>query len=182
MQSVVWLLYSLLWLALGLLVGIKLPDWDRLVPGLLHRSILTHSFVLAFLLLWWQTRNLSLYSPARLLGIGFAMATAVHLSFDLFPRSWRGFALIHIPGYGWTSPLFSQIWLGMSILLCLCMVAVVMKRRRESSLGIGGMVGAFCIASTQEKHIAISALIALLLGVTLSYILRHTKETLTADT
>lgn len=180
MRSIVWLLYGLSWLAIGLFLGIKFPDWDRYVPGLVHRSILTHSFIPVFLLLWWQAKCISPYSPLRLLGIGYAMATAVHLSFDLFPRGWRGFALIHIPGYGWTSPLFSQAWLIISILMCLSMVAFVMRGRRELSLGIGGITGVFCFAAANEKHIAISASIALLLGIAFSWILGQTKQALAA--
>ena len=44
-----------------------------------------------------------------------AVRVAVHLSFDLFPKGWSGFALISVPGYGWTAPWFSGAWIAISI-------------------------------------------------------------------
>nr|CAA9256450.1 hypothetical protein AVDCRST_MAG63-2198 [uncultured Armatimonadetes bacterium] len=41
----------------------------------------------------------------------------MHLAFDLFPGSWWGFALVHIPGHGRMTPLLSRarIALGRSV-------------------------------------------------------------------
>ena len=47
-----------------------------------------------------------------------AVGLAVHLSFDLFPKGWSGFALISVPSYGWTAPWFSGAWIAFSTVFC----------------------------------------------------------------
>ncbi len=82
-------------LVLGLAVGENLPDIDQRTNRLLHRSALTHG-PLASLLLYSLTLRASA-TPVRWLAMGVCIGTAVHMAFDLFPRSWQGYALVSLP-------------------------------------------------------------------------------------
>src|SRR5579862_2396335 len=111
---------NILWLVVGVAIGVRFADIDQHVPFLVHRSILTHGFLVPLLLLYLIRKPQPLMEDgSRLFTIGLCLASAVHLGFDLFPRGWYQHALIHIPLYGWTSPLFSIIWMFASILVCL---------------------------------------------------------------
>jgi hypothetical protein len=86
------------------------PDADYRIGFLVHRSIVTHAFflpLLVFALVGRQSRS------ARFFSVGFSTSIMVHLCFDLFPRSWTGFALIAIPWYGRMGGVFS--WLLKSL-------------------------------------------------------------------
>jgi hypothetical protein len=87
---------------LGLLIGIWLPDIDLAIPYLPHRSGLTHSVLPGLL-------ALALGQPK--LAAGLLAATAIHLSADLFPDSWRGGAVIYLPFAGglglWSIPFLA---------------------------------------------------------------------------
>ena len=61
-------LLGFLLITVSFLFGIKLPDWDFKLR-LRHRSII----------------------------VGFSIAIAIHILFDLFPRKWYGGALLKIP-------------------------------------------------------------------------------------
>jgi predicted neutral ceramidase superfamily lipid hydrolase len=119
-------------------ISFKLPDVDQQlrdeIPSkiLLHRSILTHNFVFALLVYWAAIWRKSF--TVRLLTYTAGLATAVHLSFDLFPRAWQGFAIIHIPVLGRSSPLFSQIWIALSIVVCLYLVLSLIQTSREVAI------------------------------------------------
>jgi len=106
--------------ALGMVVGFWLPDLDLklgLVGLLMHRSVITHGWLLPLLCFWGiRKRALLILQP---LAAGLSAAMAAHLCFDFFPQRWTGFALITIPLYGRTSPLFSQLWIALSIVICL---------------------------------------------------------------
>jgi hypothetical protein len=106
--------------ALGTIVGFWLPDLDLkfgLFGLLMHRSLVTHSWLIPLLCFGGiRKRALLILQP---LAAGLSAAMAVHLCFDLFPQRWTGFALITIPLYGRTSSLFSQLWIVLSIVICL---------------------------------------------------------------
>ena len=107
----------LLALAAGVYVGFRFPDLDQRTEILVHRSIVTHGLLVP-LLLYFILGSRGSPAPARLFVAGAALAVAVHLSFDLFPRAWWRHALIHLPAYGWTSPFLSWSWIAVSIVLC----------------------------------------------------------------
>jgi hypothetical protein len=92
-------------LLLALLLGLRLPDLDQQLQFLVHRSILTHGFLvpLGVFLLIYRDKTAS----PRFLSMGFSLAAVTHLCFDLFPRAWIGFALIHIPFRGRSSAVSS---------------------------------------------------------------------------
>lgn len=145
-------LLGILLLVVGLVVGIHLPDLDQRVPFLLHRSILTHNAFLPLLLGLLLRRQ---ERPAlRLLTIGLSEALAIHLAFDLFPTTWTGYALISLPFLGRTSPLFSWLWIALSIGLCLVVVAALVRGGLELGLAAVGLVGAFALyAATQHVSV-----------------------------
>jgi hypothetical protein len=107
----------LLALLAGVYVGFRFPDFDQLTDLLMHRSIITHG-LLAPLLLYAVLGSRRSPAPARLFVAGVALAVAVHLSYDLFPRAWWRHALIHLPTYGWTPTIFSWVWIALSIVVC----------------------------------------------------------------
>lgn len=76
------------------LFGIKLPDWDFKL-GLRHRSIITHSpFITLLLVLAYKVKNDFFF---KYFIVGFSIAIAIHMIFDLFPYKWQGGALLKIP-------------------------------------------------------------------------------------
>ena len=108
-------LAGLLLFVVGAFIGLRLPDFDlyfRWWPLIVHRSLLTHGFLVP-LLLFVSLRGRSgkpfADNRPRLFLLGFCIATAVHLCFDLFPSAWRGYARVHFPLLGWmaaNSPSF----------------------------------------------------------------------------
>jgi signal transduction histidine kinase len=141
--------------ALGSVIGLKLPDLDfeltRLLTSrlVLHRSILTHGFwgaVLLFVLARQKCRSLW-----RALMIGFSLALAVHICFDLFPRRWIGYALIHVPLIGRTSLLFSWLWIAGTMLICLYLAFRVVQSAFEAYLALGGIVTIFGLYAPAES-------------------------------
>ena len=109
---------SCLGLVFGILVGVKFADIDQRLPDWLfyHRDAVTHGFIVPVLLSWgaWRTKHQTM----RGLTIGFCVANAVHLSFDLFPRAWWGHALIHLFTLRFP-PVVSWVWIAGSIIACL---------------------------------------------------------------
>ena len=101
----------------GAWLGSWFPDVDQKLRYLRHRSVVTHGFVMPAILLIGL-------GVARLERVdwfiaGFSVGIAVHLAFDLFPESWRGYALITIPGFGAMSKLVAMAWLTLSVFACL---------------------------------------------------------------
>ncbi|MDO4690928.1 MAG: hypothetical protein Q4A58_06515 [Fusobacterium sp.] len=76
------------------LFGIKLPDWDFKL-GLRHRSIITHSPFITLLLIFIYRVKADFFFKYFI--VGFSIAIAVHILFDLFPYKWQGGALLKIP-------------------------------------------------------------------------------------
>lgn len=155
-------------LLLALLLGLNLPDLDHQTQFLVHRSLITHGFLvpLGVFLLIYKDKTAS----PRFLSMGFSLASAIHLCFDLFPRAWVGFALIHIPFWGRSSPLFSWVWLSVSLILCLYLTFVLIKTLLDIAMTAGSLGLAFSFyASTQP--IFWPALLTLLLAVGVTLVL-----------
>ena len=87
--------FASLSLIVGLALGNKFPDIDQDTALLVHRSVFTHGPLLPFLL--FLVASGIRFAPLRLFAMGFSLGVAFHLSFDLFPKAWQGFALIHVP-------------------------------------------------------------------------------------
>ena len=105
------LLLPLTSFGLALLLGLQFPDIDLYTPGLKHRSALTHSALLPWLL------TLVNY-PAVLAGL--AMGMAIHILADVFPKAWVGGALVKMPFFGSLGKL-SPFWLMLNCLICFAM-------------------------------------------------------------
>lgn len=100
----------------GLMVGVRLPDLDFFLPGLSHRSGVTHSCLPAMLLMS------SGLQPAV---AGLALGIALHLSSDMQPRAWTGGALIKFPLLG-SIGMLSPLWLVANVVACLAIVMDVL--------------------------------------------------------
>lgn len=155
-------------LLLALLLGLNLPDFDQQLSFLTHRSIITHGFLIPLGIFLAVQKEES--ASSRFLAIGFSLATAVHLCFDLFPRAWTGFALIHIPFWGRSGALFSWLWISVSIIICLYLVFILIKTLADTLLTLGSLLLGFIFyASTQSGFLA--ALFALLVAIGITLLL-----------
>jgi len=144
-------LISFIFFATGLAIGWIIPDVDSTVRFLTHRSIITHSFIWPLILYLVARRAGDPIRPRySALTVGLGLALAVHFCFDLFPRTWRGFALIHVPLYGRSDVLFSQIWLVVSILICLYLALHLATGLFDITLLAGGALVSFALMGTAE--------------------------------
>ncbi|MDA1348713.1 MAG: hypothetical protein O3A47_07590 [Chloroflexi bacterium] len=139
---------GLLSLIAGIWLGDRLPDIDQHTSLLVHRSVITHGPLVPFLLFLVSSSRKSV--PVRLFVMGLCAAFAVHLGFDLFPKAWTGFALIHIPEYGWTSPLASGTWIALSGFACVYMALRLVRNGLEGTVLAVGLAGSFLYAATDE--------------------------------
>ena len=108
---------GLLALTFGIMAGLRFPDIDQSVGFLLHRSAITHGPLLPLLI--FAAAAIGGRSVLRWFATGLSVGFAVHLSFDLFPRAWLGYALISVPVYGWLPAIISWLWIAVSALICL---------------------------------------------------------------
>jgi hypothetical protein len=152
-------------LLLALFLGLNLPDLDQQVSFLVHRSIITHGFLIplaVFLVIYGEKTT----SP-RFFSMGFSLAAVTHLCFDLFPRAWVGFALIHIPLWGRSSAVFSWVWMGLSIIICLYLTFVLIQTLVDILLALGSLGLAFSFYDSTQA-IFWPALITLLAMVVIT--------------
>ena len=85
-------LFGFVALVVGLAAGNWFPDVDQKTGLLLHRSIVTHGPLVPFIVVVIASGTRTI--PFRWFALGLVVGFAVHLSFDLFPKGWSGFALI----------------------------------------------------------------------------------------
>ena len=105
-------LSTFLLITIGAAIGIKFADID-LAPvfRLGHRSAWTHGPFAAWLVVYLLTPFPQLYW----LAVGFLPANAIHLLADMFPRNWKGGAMIKLnPIKKQLAPVLSFAWLGFS--------------------------------------------------------------------
>jgi hypothetical protein len=160
-------IFRILWLLLGIALGLKFPDIDnrlQLSGLLVHRSILTHGFLLSLLLFWFIRNKRDERPKLRLFVTGLSLAFAVHLCFDFFPKSWIGFALIHIPFYERTSGLFSQLWILLSVGICLYLAFVLVRRFIELLLSIGSLILSFLVSVGEAGSFNVWVLLLLVIS------------------
>jgi hypothetical protein len=99
--------------AIALYIGLWLPDIDlAFLPLLHHRSILTHSILIPFLLHQWLNNKLTVDAIS-----GLYCGIAIHMAADLLSPA-TGFGMIWLPwptkiSLGW----FSHIWIGANAFL-----------------------------------------------------------------
>jgi len=95
--------------ALAFPVGLVAPDIDQRLTWLVHRSALTHAPWLALI-----ATGLATKVGARLVlwvAVAFCLGLTIHFGLDLFPKAWKGYALIHIPMYGRLAAAASFWWI-----------------------------------------------------------------------
>jgi len=141
-------LFGFVALLAGLGVGNWFPDIDQKTGLLLHRSIVTHGALVPLIVFAaaYGTRAIQL----RWFALGVTLGVAVHLSFDLFPSGWSGFALISIPSYGWTAPWFSWTWIAVSTVACAYLAARLVRSGLDGSLFILSLIFAFGYVAMDE--------------------------------
>jgi hypothetical protein len=136
------------------------PDLDLETSLLNHRSIVTHNFFipLALFVVAW-IRNSERF---RMAAVGSGIAIGVHLAFDLFPKGWQGFALIHAPTAGALSKEFSIVWGVATVFFCLFLAFKAIKRILAALLSAPAMLGGYFYAAESEAHLMFKAGFALL--------------------
>jgi len=107
------ILRNLLIFCAGLAVGYTFADIDLAPPLLIrHRSFWTHGPIIPAVILYFAPGGLWLYFLAP-----FLLSYALHLLKDMFPKAWKGGALIKLfPIRGSLGPALSFIWLGLGAL------------------------------------------------------------------
>ena len=125
----------------GLAAGNGFPDIDQKTGLLLHRSIFTHGPLVPLIV--FTAASVTRSIPPRWFALGISLGVAVHLSFDLFPKGWSGFALISVPGYGWTASWFSWTWIAFSAVLCTYLAVRLVRSSLDGSLFILSLICTF---------------------------------------
>jgi hypothetical protein len=150
---------GMLLLPIGIAVGLSLPDIDHELGFLVHRSLVTHGCLFPFLAFWVAYKREN--PMTRLFSMGFSVSSAAHLSFDLFPRAWTGFALIHIPLYGRISPLFSWLWIAGSIAICLYLALSLTRNLLDVVASSGSLAVSFgfCLTTGNTFWLPLVALV-----------------------
>ncbi len=161
-------LFGILTLLIGIVAGLALPDIDLRWSFLGHRSIVTHGFLVPILLFWLASQQKHI--TTRLLAVGFCVAAAVHLSFDLFPKAWTGYALIYIPGYGRTNPEFSWLWTAANIVICMYLALMLINSIFELIAVVVGVLATFSLHVVQTS-IFTPALIVLVVATGIALLL-----------
>ena len=169
---------GLLTFVLGVRVGLTFPDADlgvlRWMPGIDHRSMLTHG-ALVPILLYFVSRRYS--APVIKLGvIGFCAALAVHLSYDLFPEGYNGnwcwgYGCIYVPILGRASAFFSFLWIAGGLVVTLYLALLLVNTLLEIVLAMGGLAAGYFLMFPVEPDIAFNALLALLIAAAFVLIL-----------
>ena len=112
-------------MVLAFVLALKFPDLDQKISFLVHRSIITHGpaipIIAALVSLKWNR--------GAELTIAFSLGMVFHLLFDLFPKAWIGFALVHVPFMGRLAPFPSVVWLLSAMLICLVLMFYLIYHR-----------------------------------------------------
>ena len=142
-----------LW-AIGLLltayVGSRFPDIDQHSDLLTHRSILTHGLLIPLVL--FLIVSLMKNDRLRDFFLIFITSIAIHLCFDLFPKAWYGYALIHIPNFGWTPEIVSKVWMFASVVFCMYASISLINKGSQVLLLVFGVLSIFTYQSFGEAR------------------------------
>lgn len=124
---------TILFGVVGAVVGLTFADIDIAPPiPLKHRSAWTHGPLIPALLLLLAGR----YPAAWSFVVAFMATYAIHLLCDMFPRRWRGSALINLYPLPWSlPPLLSFLYLGLGVAGSVWVGARVLGY----DLGVGGL-------------------------------------------
>jgi len=147
-----WKLFPnwIIFLILGIYLGLNFPDIDQRTHLLIHRSIFTHGLIVPLFFFLFSSRITK--KSLRLFLMGFVVAIAVHLSFDLFPIGWKMHALIHIPQIGWTHKIVSISWIFISIVFCIYVGIALIREAFEGFIFSLIVIGTFVFESFGESR------------------------------
>ena len=93
--------------------GLLWPDFDLWLPGLVHRSALTHGLWLPLVVALTARRQAWLAPVAA----GLALGIAVHCAADLFPEAMHGYAMVKLPFVTGIGRALSWAWLMLTVAL-----------------------------------------------------------------
>ena len=117
-------LLTISFIGFAFVLGLVAPDVDQRLPFLTHRSLLTHGPWFAVLAAWLAQKSRR-RSAVPLIAGSFVIGLVFHLAFDLFPKAWMGFALVHIPFWGRLPAAVSVCWLiGSLVVSAACAVCL----------------------------------------------------------
>ena len=133
----------------GIILTLKLPDVDRGLMSLIgHRSIITHSILFPYLMHYFLINKKDRPNSYLVIFIiGFYLSIAIHLSADIYPKGWRGTALIKLPGNNSIGEGPSIIWMGLNVIVATYFSAILLKKIANTKkywityLFIGSVVG-----------------------------------------
>jgi hypothetical protein len=89
--------------------------------------------------------------------IGFYLSIAIHLSADIYPKGWRGTALIKLPGNNSIGEGPSIIWMGLNVIVATYFSAILLKKIANTKkywityLFIGSVVGLMYTAADEGE-------------------------------
>ena len=147
-MAMLWQPISIVVLAVAVYIGLEFPDIDQHFDFLLHRSIITHGPLLPLVAFAFALGD----NPVqRRLGTGIAVGFAVHMAFDLFPRGWQGYALISLPLYGWTHPVFSWIWISATMLISFGFAIRLCRYAIDVAIFLAAAVATFAFVAPGEN-------------------------------
>lgn len=116
-EYLIWAAKLALVLGLGFSLGLTMADIDLAPPlPIRHRSFWTHGPLFP-LLLWYLDQS---NDWVRLFSLAFLPGFALHLSYDMFPKAWRGNACISfhpVPGHLPGILSFMYLWSGVIVAL-----------------------------------------------------------------
>lgn len=175
------MLAGLFLFVVGCFIGLELPDFDQNFywrPLIVHRSLLTHGPLVALLLLaalrpQLAYKNATGRKPSsmpRLFLMGFCLASAVHLCFDMFPSGWYGYALIHPPLMQPMTGTESFVWLAVGALVCLYIACRLLRGKWDVVLSAVALATCYGVVAAHEAVRSFAALMALAVLVGLAFI------------
>jgi len=130
------LIYSAI-LYFGIGFTVKFPDIDQNIFSFLgHRSIFTHSILAPCLLFFYLIKgkiNPNLY--LQIFIVSFFVAIAIHLSADLHPKAWKGYANIKIFGIS-IGGFLSRIWIFVNSILAFLFATYMLKKLTHNKIFI----------------------------------------------
>lgn len=117
-QLILLLLTHSLVLFIGVSFGLAVADIDQNLPFIKHRSVWTHGPIWPAVI-FLEPIDTSL---TRYFLLGFFLAYAIHLVYDLYPSRWVGIAKIHLWHETRLSPLSSFLWIASGVFVSLLLV------------------------------------------------------------
>jgi len=152
-------LRSLAALVAGAAIGLSLADMDRAFFFLTHRSIVTHGLLLPLLCFYLVQGRADWFRAGA---AGLCLTMAVHLSFDLFPVGWFGYAVVHVPLWGRLDNTLSILWFLASMVTCSALALRLLDSPAALGLALAVAGGFFLFASRGEAHFWYPLLVLLL--------------------